>query len=158
MSVEYYKANKEIHDKVMELIGKGHPDLALVSEEIVVIMRTKAGKRGGQVVLGAAKKVSAMANALAGEEYKFVLEVAADQWEEELTSKQREALLDHLLCSCRCDEDGNSGEVKCYISPPDISAFRENIERYGMWFPKDDDEEQGPDPSPVEELFSKDAE
>ncbi len=156
MATEYYKANTEIQDKVMELIGKGHPDLSLVADEIIVVFRDKAGKRGGQVVLGSAKKVSAMANALAGEDYKFVLEVAADQWEEELTTKQREALLDHLLCACRCDEDPKSGDIKCYIAPPDIMAYRENVERYGMWFPKEEDEDEGPDPSPVEALFNKD--
>lgn len=156
MAVEYYKASKDVQNKVMELIGKGHPDLSLVADEIVVIFREKAGKRGGQVVLGSAKKVSAMANALAGEDYKFVLEVAADQWEHELTTKQREALLDHLLCACRCDEDPKTGNAKCYIAPPDIMAYRENVERYGMWFPKDeegDDSDDADVDNAVEDLF-----
>ena len=151
--MDFWKANKEIHEKVLELIGANHPDLALISDEIVVVFREKAGKSGGQVVLGNSKKVSALANALGNTDYKFILEVAADQWENELTSKQREALLDHLLTGCRCEEDPISGGFKLTVARPDIMAFRENVERYGMWFPVEEES-----PSPVEEMFSMDGE
>ena len=152
MPNDHWKAPDEIHAQIKELIGQYHPDLALVVDEIVVVFREKAGSSGGQVVLGRSKRSTALANALSGVEYKFILEIAADQWENELTSRQREALLDHLLTACRAEEDPKSGEVKCSIASPDISAYRENIERYGMWFPKE--EEEGP--SPVEEMFGKD--
>lgn len=150
MPVEFWKANDEIHQRLKELIGQNHPDLALVSDDIVAVFREKAGKSGGQVVLGSSKKVAAIANAIGNTEFKFVLELAADQWEHELTSKQREALLDHLLTACRCEEDPKSGELKCTVAKPDIMAFRENVERYGMWFPKEEEEE---DSSPVEDMF-----
>lgn len=151
MAVEVWKANEDIHTKMRELVGQHHPDLALVVDEIVVVFREKAGKSGGQVVLGNSKKVAPIANAIGGTDYKFVLELASDQWEHELTSKQREALLDHLLTACRCEEDPKSGDLKCSVAKPDISAFRENIDRYGMWFPKEDEEEDSA--SPVEEMF-----
>lgn len=145
MAVELWKANDEIHTKVKELIANYHPDLALVVDEIVVVFREKAGKAGGQVVLGNSKKVAPIANAIGNTDYKFVLELASDQWENELTAKQREALLDHLLTACRCEEDTKTGDVKCTVARPDIMAFRENIERYGMWFPKEDPEEEKDD-------------
>jgi len=151
MAVEYWKANDEIHQKILDLIGQHHPDLALVSDEVVCVFREKAGKTGGQVVLGSSKKVAPLANALAGQSFKFVLELAADQWEQELTGKQREALLDHLLTACRCEEDPNSGEFKCSVAKPDIMAFRENVERYGMWFPQEEDESA----TPVIEMFGE---
>jgi hypothetical protein len=153
--MEYWKANKDIHDTVMELIGKNHPDLALISEEIIVVFREKAGKSGGQVVLGKPKKAPALTNAIAGEDYKFILEVGADQWENELTSRQREALLDHLLTACRCEEDPKSGDLKLTVASPDLMAFRENVARYGMWFPMEDDEDAGPDDvgNAVAEMF-----
>lgn len=149
---DLWKANDDIHKKMLELIGQNHPDLALVSDEIVVVFKEKAGKSGGQVVLGNSKKVAALANAIGDTDFKFVLELAADQWEHELTSRQREALLDHLLTACRCEEDPKSGDLKCTVAKPDIQAFRENVERYGMWFPKE--EEEGP--SPVEQMFGED--
>jgi|TARA_R110000824_G_scaffold48399_25_gene136759 hypothetical protein len=151
MAVEYWKANKEIQGKIQHLIGQHHPDLAIISDEVVAVFREKAGKAGGQVVLGNSKKVAALANALGGTEFKFVLELAADQWEHELTSKQQEALLDHLLTACRCEEDPKSGDFKLTVAKPDIMAFSENVERYGMWFPREADEE----PTPVEQLFQE---
>ena len=154
MAVEVWKANSDVHNKIKELVGQHHPDLALVVDEIVVVFREKAGKSGGKVVLGSSKKVAAIANAIGGTDYKFVLEVASDLWEHELTSKQREALLDHLLTACRCEEDPKSGDIKCSVAKPDIMAFRENIDRYGMWFPKDvDDDDDDEGPSPVEAMF-----
>lgn len=155
MSCEYWKASSEIYDLMMQLVAKGHPDLVQVSDEIAIVFREKAGKSGGQVVLGSSKKVSPMTNALAGETFKFVLELAADQWEHGLTSKQREALLDHLLCACRAEEDPKSGELKCTIAKPDIAAFRDNVERYGMWFPKEDETKQASDDA-VAEMFAED--
>ena len=134
---EPWKAGQDIHDMVKKLVAANHPDIILVVDEIVVIFKEKAGKTGGQVTLGVSRKVPPLANAIGNTNYKFVLEIAADQWEHGLDSTQREALLDHLLCQCRADEDGKTGEPKCYIAKPDISAFRENVERYGMWFPKE---------------------
>jgi len=156
MAVDIWKANDEVHQTMRELVGSNHPDLALVVDEIAVVFRDRAGKSGGQVVLGSSKKVQALANALGGTDYKFVLTVASDQWEHELGSKQREALIDHLLTACRCDEDPKSGEMKCTVAKPDIMAFRENVERYGMWFPRESDEDE--EPSPVEEMFGADTE
>jgi len=142
--MELWKANDEIHTTVRDLIGRNHPDLALIVDEIVVIFREKAPNSGGQILLGIPRRAPTLANVLSGEEYKFVLELGADAWEN-LTSHKKEALLDHLLTSCRCEEDPKSGEMKCTIARPDISAFRENIERYGMWFPVSEaEEEKGP--------------
>jgi hypothetical protein len=146
-----WKANAEVHKQVLDLIANNHPDLALISDEIVVIFREKAGKSGGQVILGRPKRASALANVLSGEDFKFILEIGADTWEHELSALQREALLDHLLCGCTAEEDPKTGDPKLGLRAPDITAYRENIERYGMWFPKDPDDDDTP--SPVEEMF-----
>ncbi len=149
---DFWKAGEDVHDRVKKLIGQNHPDLALVADEIIVVFKDKAGKSGGKVQLGKTQKVAALANALNATSYKFLIELAADQWEHELDSVKQEALLDHLLCSCRAEEDPKTGEPKCYVAPPDIAAYRDNVERYGMWFPKDEDEEE----SPVEKMFKED--
>jgi len=152
MAVEYFMASKEITQQVLDLVGKHHPDLALVSSEIAVVFREKASKAGGQVVLGSSKKVQPLMNALAGADYKFILEVAQDEWLD-LTSKQQEALLDHLLCACVVEEDPKSGNVKYMVRKPDVMAFRDNIERYGMWFPREDEDDE---PDAVGEMFGED--
>lgn len=148
--MEFWKASKDIQDLVAELVAKHHPDLALVLDQIVVVFKEKAGTSGGQVVLGTASKSSALMNALSGENYQFILTLGSDQWENSLTGKQREALLDSLLCACRAEEDPKTGDPKCVVARPDIIAFRENLERYGMWFPVEESEKK--DLPPVDEI------
>jgi len=153
MASDYWHAADDIYDTMKELVAHNHPDLALAVDEIAIVFKEKAGKSGGRAVLGKASKVAPLANALSAKPYKFVLEIGADQWEHGLTSKQREALLDHLLCSCHGDEDPKSGEMKWSVVKPDLSAFRDNIERYGMWFPSDEESADAAS-SAVEEMFS----
>jgi hypothetical protein len=153
MASDYWQAPDEVYDTMKELVANNHPDLALAVDEIAIVFKEKAGKSGGRAVLGKASKVSPLANALANKPYKFVLELGADVWEHGLTSKQREALLDHLLCSCHGDEDPKSGEMKWSVVKPDLMAFRDNIERYGMWHPPEEESADAAS-SAVEEMFS----
>lgn len=141
--VDYWKANKEIQQQALDLVAKYHPDLALVSSEICIVFRDKASKSGGQVILGNSKKAQPLMNAVADADYKFILEIAADEWEETLDTQQREALLDHLLCACVVEEDPKSGVTKFKVRKPDIMAYRDNVERYGMWFPKPEGDADG---------------
>lgn len=151
--MEYWKASEDVQKIATDLIGKYHPDLATISDDIVVVFREKAATRGGNVIYGTARRVSAMSNALANENYKFSLEVGADKWEHELTSRQREALLDELLCACRAEEDPESGEAKLSLAPPDRLIYSENFDRYGMWRPKTDSEKASEvDDKLIEEL------
>lgn len=154
MAVAYFMAEPAIQQKAWDLIGKHHPDIGgcLNKGELVIVFREKASKSGGQVVLGSSKKAQPLVNALAGENYIFILELAKDQWVE-LSSKQQEALIDHLLCGCRAEEDPKTGDWKFTVAKPDVMAYRDNVERYGMWFPKDEDEDDGP--NPVVEMFGE---
>jgi len=144
-----YKANTEIHDIMKRLVRANHPDLVDHLEEIVVAFKDKAGKSGGQVIYGQRSKVSDVVNALAGEDFKFMLLIGADKWSEALTSRQQEALLDHLLCGCGSEFDEKSGDYKLRLYAPDIVAYRENVERYGMWFPREEEESDQPPIDPV---------
>lgn len=148
MAADFWKAPTDVQDIVTRLVAQHHPDLALDVEEILVIFRDKAGKSGGKTVYGTPRKVTPLMEVLAGGDCRWILEVAHDKWEYDLTARQREALLDHLLCACRAEEDEKSGEIKRSIAKPDIQAFRENVERYGMWFPQEEgDEEDGTEDS-----------
>ena len=113
-------------------------DLADVVDGIVVVFREKAQKSGDRKIFGRAVAVSPSdwVNVLGDdvENVRFILEVGQDSWEE-MTSRQREAAIDHLLCSCWCEIDDESGKISCRIVKPDIMAYQENVDRYGMWFP-----------------------
>ena len=146
-----YKADPDVVDMVKDLIAKNHPDLVLVVDEIAVVFREKAAQRGGRAVLGKSAKASPLIGVLGDTDYKFVLELGGDSWLE-LTSRQRNALLDHLLCSCLSVED--DGKLKFSIAPPDVSFFWDELDRWGDWRPRPEGE--GPDgPSPVVDVFGK---
>ena len=146
-----YKADPEVVDLVKELVGQHHPDLALVVDQIAVVFKEKGGETGGRPNLGKASKANPLIGVLGDTDYKFILTISADHWQD-LTSSQHKALIDHLLCACRADDE--DGEIKCYTAPPDVSFYWDELDRHGDWRPRP--EGDGPDgPSPVEEVFGK---
>lgn len=150
-----YRADSTVVDIMTELIGQYHPDLAPINQEIAVIFREKAAKRGGQVILGKSQKAPPLIGLLGDTEYKFILELAADEWTG-LSATQRQALLDHLLCSCRAVEDDEKGDIKYFIAPPDVSFFYDELDRWGDWRPRpadEDDDGKTEKVSPIEAVF-----
>ena len=131
MATEYWKAGKDVMTQMETLLGY-HPDLALVEDEIAVVFREKAAKKGGKVVLGTSKKAPAMIGVLGDTEYKFILEIAADEWQG-LNTKQQLALLDHLLCGCGVEENANTGTMKTFIRTPDVAFYWDELDRHGDW-------------------------
>ena len=145
---EIYEANQEVRDMMVECVRNYHPDLAEITDEIAIICRDKAAKNGGQVVLGKSKKAPPIIGILSNTDYKFILEIAQDEWTE-LIPKQREALIDHLLCACGRVVDIDSGKEKLFIKPPDFIGFAGEVQRHGLWRPEVN---QAPG-NPIEELF-----
>lgn len=135
MSNDLWEAGKDVRDEMLRLIANHHPTLALVDTEIAIIFRGKAAKKGGQVMLGASKKAPPILNAFTKNNYKFILEIASTEWQA-LSNEQRTALLDHLLCACRVEEDANSGDIKCSVAPPDVQFYWDELSRHGDWRPR----------------------
>ena len=134
MAVEYFKASEDIHGRMRELVSKNHGSLIVAVREILIMFRSTAQKRGGEPVMGTASKVTAREKGMAQEDYEFVLILAEDVWKE-LTHRQQEALLDHLLSHCRVKENPKTGKDTFTIVPPDLLFFKGNVKRYGFWFP-----------------------
>lgn len=132
--MDVWKAKDDVRGQVTRLIANFHPMLAVYDDQIAVVFREKASKAGGQVVLGRTKKATPLLGVLGDVDYKFIIELAADEWGD-LDLKQREALLDHHLCACRVEEDDKSGSTKFFIAPPDFVGYRGEIERHGIWRP-----------------------
>lgn len=135
MSTDLWEAGKDVRDEMLRLIANHHPTLALVDDEIAIIFRGKASKRGGQVTLGTSKKAPPILNAFTKSNYKFILEIAADEWKT-LSNSQQSALLDHLLCGCKVEEDPVAGDLKCSIAAPDIAFYWDELNRHGDWRPR----------------------
>lgn len=145
-----YKAEQEVYDLMREVVANYHPDLALVVDEIAIVFKEKASKSGGKITLGKASKASPLFGVLGDTDYKFIITLAADEWAN-LTIRQRQALMDSMLCACRVEEDDNGTPV-CGIALPDVSYFYDELDRWGDWRPRPP--EEGPE-SPLERIFGK---
>ena len=152
--MEIYKAGPDVMDRIKKLVAQYHPHLALILEDIGVVFREKAVEQGGKVLLGATRKAPPILSVLTDKQfnYKFIIELGEDVWKE-LSDKQQSALLDHHLCAMRVEEDAESGTMKCSIRPPDFIGYKEEVERWGMWRPMDEDTL-----TVIEEMFGKKAE
>jgi len=139
---EVFEAGKDVVDLVKHYIANHHPALASVDTEIAVLFRAKAGKRGGLATLGSSKRAPAILDVLGKDKYKYILEIAADEWAL-LSNAQQGALVDHLLCACQVTEDDKTGEQKYAIRPPDVSMFFEELQRHGDWRPRPQQEVGG---------------
>lgn len=148
---DLWTAPSEVMELIQYHISHNHPHLALVDKEIAAVFREKAGKRGGQVVLGVAKKAPPLMKVLGKSEYKFVLEIAADEWAT-LDNDQKSALVDHLLCYCKVEEDEESGEMKFSLGAPEVSFFWDELKRHGDWRPRPQ-QESGPTDLNVETVL-----
>lgn len=149
--MDIHKAGPEVMKMVSSLIKDYHPHLLLIEEDIGVVFREKAREVAGLVIPGQTKKAPPLLPILTDKKftYKYVIEIGENAWQE-LDERQRMALLDHHLCAMKVEEDAESGEIKCSIRPPDFVGYKEEVERWGMWRPMDDETL-----SIIEQMFGK---
>jgi hypothetical protein len=149
--MDVWVAEDEVMESIKELIANYHPDLVAVEKQIAVVFREKASKVGDGVILAKSRKAPSLLGVLGDTDYKFVIEIAADEWKS-LNNKQRLALLDHHLCACRTEEDQASGEIKkCWVQPPDVAFYQDEVERHGFW--RSGKTNKPPEPTLIEEIF-----
>jgi hypothetical protein len=129
---DMWKADEDVMVIIRDLIAKYHPHLALVDDEIAVVFKEKATTVGTVEIIGKTGKAPAILSVLGDTKWKFLITLAADAWVN-LDDKQKVALLDHHLCGCRVEENEQNGALKCFVAPPDVSFFKGEIERHGVW-------------------------
>lgn len=123
-----YSTAEIVENLAGRLLPTYHAELA--TARIQYIFVDVAGKKNGRPVLGKVRKVSGALEYLL--EIDFLLEVAADKWND-LNSEQREALIDHLLERCTGEEDEKTGAMKWTIREPDVQEFATILRRHGAW-------------------------
>ena len=124
MATEWYQVGDTVTRLCNDLIHNHHRHL--LDAKIGLVFRSEGGTSNGKHVLGKAQKANQMFNALAGEEYDFIIWLSRIDWEA-LSPQARRALLDHELCHC-VESDGNWS-----IVGHDIEEFNCIIERHGFW-------------------------
>jgi len=128
---EIWKAEDSIMQSMKDLVGKYHPDLALIVDEIAVIFKEKSSKVGDVDIVGKTAKAAPLLGVLGDTKWKFVITLAADAWTA-MSNADRSAILDHHLCACGVTED-KDGNAKCYVKIPDVAFFQGELERHGFW-------------------------
>jgi hypothetical protein len=159
-----YKADVLVYKVIDHLVANYFPDLAYVHEEghkseILVLIREKAAKSKGRILLGRTRKPPAELKVV-GEHFQFIVELSGEHWGS-LTSKQQEALMFRCLCSLKVEEDEKTQEMKYSIVDPEVSYYHKELDRYGDWMPRfDEEDDENPevtgtsrDPEKLEEIF-----
>jgi hypothetical protein len=150
--MDRWKAGDQVQEQIRNLIGQAHPHLVDICDDIIVIFKEKASRKGGQPVLGKTSKAPSLISLLGEREYQFVIELAADTWNQ-LDDVQKNSLLDHQLCFIGGEEDQKSGEMKYHLTTPDISYFSSEVERNGHWRPDlSEKDEESEDEGLLEDL------
>lgn len=129
---QVWKAEEDVMATMRMLIASHHPHLAVCDDQIAVLFTEKAASAGDCVVSGKVAKASPLIGLLGDKEYKFVITLIAEIWQN-LTDNQRVALLDHHLCACRTKE-AEGGDIKYHIQKPELNLYKDNLERYGFWW------------------------
>ena len=127
-----WKASSSTHEIIRDLTANHHPHLVDIVDDIVVVFKDKASRKGDRPILGTTAKAPAILSVLGEREYQFVLTIGNDCWVK-LNEAQRTALIDHLLCFIGGKEDEKTGEMKYFMQTPDVFYFSEEESRHGNW-------------------------
>ena len=149
--MDRWKASDEVQAEIRSLISTHHSHLIDISDEIIVIFKEKASKKGGKPIFGRTTKAPALITLLSEKEYKFVIEIGGDVWSA-LSDKEQTALLDHQLCFIGAEEKEQTGDMTYFLKEPDIYYFSEEVERNGSWRPAKpmlEEEDSNPPMSPL---------
>lgn len=136
MGNSHWKASEDIQKMKDDIITLYHPDLVPISNEIIVVFKEKSSKSGDSLILGNVQKASPVLEALGDDTYYFIIILGEDGWAG-LNTHQKQACLDHFLLRCLSEFNTTTGEYKLRIRKPEIVAFREEVERWGAWWPND---------------------
>jgi hypothetical protein len=151
---DQWKAGTEVYKTMETLIANNAnlAPLALVDDEILIVFKEKASKNGDHVISGKTAKANALLSIVDPEQkdWKFVITLAGDEWQS-MSDADREALLFHHLCACGVEENPETGNMKCFVRLPDVSFFREEVEKYGFWRTSG----TTPEPDLIDELFGE---
>ena len=120
----YTEVTPEVIDLAQSLIRRYHP--TLIDARVRFVFQDVASYKDGWVVFATTSKVPPAYKVHL--DFDFLIKIAFDQWAQ-MTADQREALIDHELCHCRCSLDDGALSIRNH----DIEEFAVIIERHGLW-------------------------
>lgn len=114
-----------------DLIGRYHQHLLGVRVEYLFSSKTPKSK--GSEVWGSARKISGLSAFLAGDHSEnpndsfFVIVISRPIWDQ-IDEAKRRALVDHELCHCWVNEEGDLTTIG-----HDLEEFGAIVHRHGQW-------------------------
>lgn len=123
-----YNPSEAVEAMAKSLIPSHHPELA--TARMAFLFVDKTSRKGGRERWGSVTKVSGRWEFMT--ELDFIIEVASPIWND-ITERQRQALVDHLLECCSGEEDEQSGEMKWSTREPDVQEFSSILQRHHVW-------------------------
>ena len=150
MASDLWKAGDEVYKTMQTLIANNLnlSVLASVDDEILIVFKEKASKSGEHVIAGKTSKATPLLGVVDEKDWKFVITLAGDEWLA-MGDSEKEALLFHHLCACGVEKNPDNGNQKCFVKLPDVSFYREEVEKYGFWRTSG----VTPEPNLIDELF-----
>ena len=118
----------EVEQLAKRLIPKYHSHLA--SAKLAYLFKNKSIKSKNREVVATAKTIGKDMHALSG--YDFLITTAYPTWQE-LSDKQKLAVIDHELEHCFVEDDEKTGDTKYSILPHDVEEFGSIIKRHGLY-------------------------
>src|SRR5581483_9311032 len=140
MPTQYHEA-PEVREMAESLIPQYHRHLIdTEGVRIEYIFRNDVPKKNGAQVWGTARKITSLAAFLADQEADeeesgkpfFVLCISYPIWCD-MTTAQKEALVDHELSHCWAKWDDEKEKTVLTILPHDLEEFHAVVARHGYW-------------------------
>lgn len=125
-----FREAPEVDEVGLDIMVRYHKHL--VEAKIRYLYRLGKWESKGRIILGKAAKTSDREKYLTGTD--FVITINFGAWQD-LTPKEREALIDHELSHCEYDGTDERGERRWMIVPHDVEDFAHVVGRHGLWQP-----------------------
>ena len=130
--MDKWNAKKEVYATAKQLIAKHLPDLVMLEDDIAILFREKSPEVDGKPVAGTTAKAPEILGILGDKDWKFIITLGADVWDE-LADKERQALLFHHLSACGLKENPTTGNTKYFKKPPDVAFYEDEVKLFGFW-------------------------
>ncbi len=125
---KFFRAGSDVIKLAKQIIDTYHAHLK--EAKITYLFREGDWVVSGRRKPGTAKVINAEAKCLL--KCDFIISISEELFEES-NDKQKEAIMDHLLCHCHYRENDKSGVKVWKLRNPDVIEFSDVIGRRGVW-------------------------
>lgn len=119
----------------LDLIKKYHSHL--INAKIAYLYKNKPMMKGGKTIFATAEKCSPKSKALityagTGEAFDFIITINYTEWQN-LSDRQKAAVLDHELSHCLVQDNDETGETEFKLVSHDLEEFASIVSRHGLY-------------------------